>query len=381
MMQASSAEASPLVAFFIQDLRGGGAERSVVRLANGVAARGYRVDLVVMQGKGPFMAEVDGAVRLVELGSARTAGALPALRRYLNEVKPAALFSAMTHTNIIAVAAARLASHRARLIVVEHNEFESNRRRKRGLVRLAYGLVPLAYRLADVVAGVSAGVCEGIGKAARLPASRLMVLHNPILTPQLPVLANEPVDHPWFAEAVPVILAVGRLTRQKNYPLLIEAMSLVVQQRNAKLLILGEGEERDALATLIAAKGLAERVELAGFRQNPFPFMKRCAVYAMSSDWEGLPTVLVEALALGAPIVSTDCRHGPAEILDHGRYGRLTPPGDAASHAQALIQALDDPGDVAPRLVRAADFSADLAVDQYLAAGLLPPRPTAATSA
>ncbi len=359
------------IAFFVQDLRGGGAERSVVRLVNGVAKRGYPTDLIVMKAEGPFLAEVDPAVRVVTLDVARTAKAVPALRRYIEESRPVALFSAMTHTNVVSVIAARLARFRTRLILVEHNQFAANRRRKRGMVRLAYGLVPLVYRFADRIAGVSSGVRDSIAEAARLPVSRVDVLYNPIVTPELAQRGEETVEHPWLGANAPVLLAVGRLMPQKNFSLLIEALALIRDRTPARLIILGEGEERAALEQQVRALGLEDRVDLPGFRPNPFAFMRRCQLYVMSSDWEGLPTVLIEALALGMPVVSTDCRHGPAEILDKGRFGRLVPTGDAVALGDAILAALANPGDAAPRLARASDFSADKAIDAYLAlAGL-----------
>jgi glycosyltransferase involved in cell wall biosynthesis len=360
---------STQASFFVQDLRGGGAERSVVRLANGFAARGIATDLVLMRALGPFLDEVDSGVRVVDLKVPRAAGAAFALRRYVKGACPRALFSAMTHTNILAVLATRLMRDRPRLVVVEHNQFDANKALKRGLVRLSYDLVPLLYRHADVVAGVSEGVAGSIARAARLPRADVRVLHNPIVTPELGKRAAGAPDHPWFDGSAPVLVAVGRLAPQKNYPLLLEAMALLKDRTPARLVILGEGPDCEALAAQVARLGLDGRVDLAGFRPNPFPFMRACSLYVMSSDWEGLPTVLVEALALGAPIVSTDCISGPAEILEQGRHGMLVPTGNAAALADAIMQTLGQPGDSAPRVARAQAFSADRAVERYIEAG------------
>jgi glycosyltransferase involved in cell wall biosynthesis len=341
----------------------------VVRLANGVAARGLRTDLVLMRAAGPFLSEVDPRVSVVNLNVARTVAGLGALRSYLAAARPTALFSAMTHTNILAILATRLRQERPRLVVVEHNQFDANKSLKSGLVRVAYDLVPLLYRRADVVAGVSEGVAASIARAARLPRSGVQVLHNPIVTPDLTARAAPAPEHAWFDGTRPVLLAVGRLTRQKNYPLLLEAMRLVKDRSPARLVVLGEGPDRDVLTADAARLGLDGTVDFAGFRANPFPLMRACDLYVMSSDWEGLPTVLVEALALGAPIVSTDCVSGPSEILEAGRFGRLTPPGDARALADAILAALAAPGDKAARMARAQDFSAERAVSRYLAAG------------
>jgi glycosyltransferase involved in cell wall biosynthesis len=192
------------------------------------------------------------------------------------------------------------------------------------------------------------------------------VIHNPVVTPELFRQVREPVDHPWFAAGMPpVVLAVGRLTWEKDFPTLIRAFAAVRRQRDARLLILGEGPERDALAALVAQLGLERDVQLPGWARNPHAFMARAGVFVLSSVSEGLPTVLIEALAAAVPVVATDCVSGPREILQDGRLGPLVPPGDPDALATAIHRQLAE-----PRPAEAQDgwhsFSIDVATEGYL---------------
>lgn len=356
------------VSFFLQDLRGGGAERSVVRLANGIAARGIPTDIVLIRREGVFLDEVAPNVGIVPLGSRRTAESVYHFARYLRRERPQAVFSHMTHTNVAAVLAREFSGAGPRLVLVEHNRFDVALARKKGLVRLAYKAVPLAYRRADFVAGVAERMRERIGAVTGLPESRITTLHNPVVSPELFDKAAAAPDHPWLADGgAPVLLSVGRLTRQKNFPLLINAFADVVKRRPSRLVILGEGEERANLEALVASLDLGDSVSLPGFLPNPFALMSRAAAFVMSSSWEGLPTVLIEALACGVPVISTDCESGPDEILDGGRYGRLVPVDEPQALADAIVATLDDPGDKAARISRAKEFDTDNAVDRYIA--------------
>lgn len=356
------------LAFLIQDLRGGGAESTFVRLVNGTAERGIPTDLVVVTARGPFLGQLSPALNLIELPQARTATSVVGLCRYLRRRRPRALISAMTHTNIAAILARAAAQVRTRLVIVEHNQFSRNVVHKRGLVRLAYRLVPLLYRHADVVAAVSEGVRADLARAARLPADRIAVLTNPVVTPDLFAAADQVPDHPWFLDReVPVLLAVGRLMPQKNYPLLLDAFARLRTRRPARLIILGEGALRAQIEGRAEELGIAADVALPGFCANPFAFMRAASLFVLSSDWEGMPTVLIEALACGVPVVATDCRSGPRDILQHGRLGRLVPVGRPDMLAAALEQALLDPGDPQPRIDRAREFGVERSVERYLA--------------
>src|SRR5690625_55191 len=185
------------------------------------------------------------------------------------------------------------------------------------------------YRHLDAVVTASEGVSTDTRTVTGLPPERIHVIDNPVVTPDLEELAAQPLDHPWFGDNdVPVILASGRLTKQKDFPTLLRAFARVRQNRPARLIVLGEGKLRTELEALAVKLGIASDVDLAGFASNPYPYVKQSDLFVLSSRWEGLGMALIEALALGIPAVSADCPSGPREILADGRYGALVPVGD-----------------------------------------------------
>jgi glycosyltransferase involved in cell wall biosynthesis len=247
--------------------------------------------------------------------------------------------SALFHANLAAIAATR--GLRVPLLAVEHNtmsvKFGATSSRRERLAPLACSL---AYRLVDQVGAVSEGVADDLADFLHFPRERVKVLRNPVDYAEVRRRAAEPVTHPWLGDDVPLVLAVGRLTEQKDFATLVHAIALVPRVR---LVVLGEGEERAALTALAESLGVADRIDLHGFVANPYPWFAGADVIAMSSRWEGLPTVLLEALPFPARIVSTDCRSGPREILDGGRFGRLVPVRDPAALAAAISEACTEP--------------------------------------
>lgn len=355
------------IAFYLPSLRGGGAERVMVTLANGFAERGLAIDLVLAKAEGPYLNDVAPGVRVVDLGSRRVLASLPALVRYLRATRPRVMLSALNHANIIAIAARVLARVPARLIVSEHNNVSLPGRASRSLrERAVLPLMRWAYPRADGVVAVSGGVADDLARAANLARERITVVYNPVVTPGLLEQASAPFEHPWFgASSSPVVLAVGRLTEQKDFATLIHAFAKVRARRPCRLVILGEGELRAELETLVAKLGLSADVALPGFSGNPFTWMGSATLFVLSSAWEGLPTVLIEAMACTTPVVSTDCPSGPAEILEDGRWGRLVPVGDVDALADAMLATLAETThpDVASR---AQDFGVEQAVAGYL---------------
>lgn len=354
------------VAFFLQDLVGGGAERVMLTLAGGFADRGYDVDLVLVRAEGPHLAEVPPNVRIVPLGGRRTAYSIPRLARYLRRERPQALLSALVHVNIAAILAARLSGSAPRIIVTEHNQVAENAARADSRIHLAYRAIRWLYPLADEIVAVSAGVAESLRTYSGLDEHKVSVIHNPVVTPALQNKALAAVTHRWFGpDQSPVILGAGRLTAQKDFANLLRAFAVVRQKRRARLVILGEGPERTALQELAARLGVADDVDLPGFDTNPYAYMSRAGTFVLSSAWEGLPTVLIEAMACGTPVVATDCRSGPAEILRDGRFGELVPVGDPQALAAAIERTLQRPASPQALRVRAGDFSIERAVDRY----------------
>jgi glycosyltransferase involved in cell wall biosynthesis len=332
------------VAIFMPSLLGGGGQRSMVNLANGVAESGYAVDLVLAQREGPFLEDVRSPVRIVDLKASRVLTSLPALVRYLRAEQPEAMLSVFGYANIVASWAWRMAGARTRLVLNEQNtvSFESqNTARWRG--RLVPRLIKYFYPWADGIVVVSKGVREDMAQATHIPRERITVIYNPsVVKAEVWEKAQAPVDHPWFQFGqAPVLLAVGRLQVQKDFPTLLRAFARLRRKRPARLVILGEGTERAALEKLVHELGLDADVSLPGFVTNPYAYMARSSLFVLSSLYEGLPTVLIEALCCGTPVVSTDCPSGPREILRDGQYGQLVPVGDVDALAAAIEATLD----------------------------------------
>jgi len=365
---ASSAAASPKIAIYLQDLVDGGAERMMLNLAGGMADAGVAVDLVLVRASGPFMSMIPDNVRLVDLGGRRTMLSIPALARYLRRERPAAVLSALIHVNVAAVMAAYLSGHGSRVVVSERSTISQEATEISAFtIHAAYRLVPWVYPRADGIIAVSRGAAEDLARYCRLPDERIAVINNPVVGPSLARQAAEPLDHSWFAPgAPPVILSVGRLSPEKEFDTVIRAVAELAPRRLVRLMILGEGTERPALEALIGELGLGDRVLLPGFDANPYAYMARAAVLVLSSRWEGSPNVLVEAMACGTPVVATDCRSGPAELLDDGRLGPLVPVGDHVAMAAAIDRTLDAPVASDELKRRAAMFSVEAAARAYL---------------
>lgn len=353
--------APPDVAIFLPSLAGGGAERMMVNLARGLAAEDLVVDLVAASATGPYRTLVSPACNLVDLGAERVLTALPGLVRYLRRRRPRVLIAAMDHANLVALWAQALARVPTRVYVsVRSNLLEEARTAPTLAGRAIPWLIRHFYPGADGVIAVSQGVADVLGGVIGSGRANLMVLPNPVVTPELGALAAQTPDHPWLRDPQrPVILAAGRLTEEKDFATLIRAFAFAVAcaGRDLRLIILGEGPRRAALEALARDLGIADRVALPGFTDNPFAAMRRARLFALSSAWEGLPGVLIQAMACGTPVVSTDCPSGPREILEDGRLGPLVPVGDVQALAGAMLRMLEDPTPPERLQARAADYA------------------------
>jgi glycosyltransferase involved in cell wall biosynthesis len=359
------------LAIYLPTLVGGGAERVFLNLAKGFVDHGYSVDFILAQREGTFMRQVPDCVRLIVLNpfrlkAGRSIFSLPALARYIRRERPLAMLTAL-HANIIAVWAKIMAGVPLQLVINEQNTFtQQNQMLPPGAQQIMLELVRKNYPLADQIIVVSEGAADDLARAARIPRERIRVIPNPIIIPELAELAGEYFHHPWFTpDEPPVILSVGRLDRQKDFSLLIKAFACVRKITPARLIILGEGPERVELAALVKQLGLEEDVSMPGFTQNPYPFMANASVFVLSSRWEGLPTVLVEALFCGAPIVATDCPSGPIEILKNGKYGRLVPVGDVDRLADAILLSITG-NPIVPPQESWTPYKLDMVVRKYL---------------
>ena len=355
------------IAFFLPSLRGGGAERVTVNLVEGILERGRAVDLVLTRAEGPYLDQVPHGARVIDLKSSRVLQSLIPLRRYLRQERPRAIVSTLHHANLVALWAAWLAGNSIPVIVTVHSTFSISSRQpgKASRVFLPF-LLRAFYPWAAGIVAVSRGAADDLASSSGVPRGSIEVIYNPVITPSLLAQAKQPPSHPWYAPGEPpVILGVGRLTRTKDFPTLIRAFAELRRRRPARLLILGEGEEREALKQLAEELGVAHDMALPGFQENAAAFMAGARVFALSSVGEALPTVLIEALAVGARVISTDCPSGPREILQDGRLGALVPVGDFGALAQAMRNALDRPNGSVPA-ESLAGFTRDAAVEHYL---------------
>jgi glycosyltransferase involved in cell wall biosynthesis len=356
------------VGIFLPSLRGGGAERVMMTLAKGLAERGLNVDLVLAKAEGAYLSRVSSRFRVVDLASIRVLTSLPGLVGYLRRERPAYFLSAMGHANVVALWARRLARVPTQIVVGEHSTLSCSAENSCGVKgRWMPCFVRCFYPWADGIVAVSHGVAEDLSRISSLPRNSIRVIYNPVVTSELLDKTKEPIEHPWFAKGQPpVVLGVGRLTKAKDFSLLIRAFSQVRRKRLSKLLILGEGEERPRLQALVTELGLEEDVALAGFVGNPFSYMAKAALFVLSSRWEGLPTALIEAMACGTSVVSTNCPSGPEEILENGKYGLLVQRGDIEALAEAILSTLDARPNSKALQHRASEFSLNNACDQYL---------------
>jgi glycosyltransferase involved in cell wall biosynthesis len=354
------------IALFAASLRVGGVERLVVNMSAEFARRGYPVDIVLASAGGPLLGHVHPDVRVIDLKSQRVFASLPRLARYLRSEKPSALLTLQTHCNLVGILARMIVAQRPRLVLSEHNTLAT---RMNSLTKesLLLHLARYLYPRAQKVVAVSRGLADELKARMGLDAEKVIAIHNPIVSEELIAMSDAPLDHPWFAAGQPpVVLSVGRLVPQKDHAALLRAFARLRDHRAARLLILGDGTERARLQSLAVRLGVSSDVAMPGFDTNPYRYMRQCAVFVLSSAWEGLGNVLVEAMACGAPVVSTNCTSGPAEILENGKYGHLVPVGDDAALAAAIGETLARPLPPETLRRRAADFSVAKAADAYL---------------
>jgi len=333
------------VCIFIPSLRGGGTERVMLRLATAIHEAGHKTDLVLASAEGPYLSQVPPKLSVIDLGSRRVRGTLFALTRYLLRAQPEAILTAMAHCNAVALLAKKIARSKARIVVSQRQNLSASIAKSGKVKRwIEVAIIRFVYSKADAIVANSQGVANDLCALTGLPPSRVTVIPNPVAFEILETLASDPVDHPWIRQHdLPVILAVGRLTEQKDFATLLRAFSKVLPERPARLIILGEGEDRDELEELCRELGISDNVAFPGFQQNVYAWMAKSDLVVLSSKYEGSPNVLVEAMALKRPVVATDCPSGPREVLDGGRLGPLVPVGDSLALAKAIIATLSSP--------------------------------------
>lgn len=357
--------ARPLkVAFYLPHLHVGGAETVFVRLAQGLAEAGVDTCFVLDRGEGELLSATRRPVYV--LGAKRTLNALPRLARWLRQNKPDALLSAISHNNIIAVLARAWAGVPTAIVVGEHSLL-TQQLRKNWKFRVLRPLIRALYpRAAAIVAVSQAGrrdVEDVLGRS--LPS--LHVLPNPVVGTDVDARCAAPAPHPWLTGEgqPPVFVAAGRLIPLKDFPTLIRAFAKVAAERACRLIILGEGAERAGLEALCVQLNLADRIALPGTVLDPLPWFARAAAVVSASRYEGFGLTLVEAMACGTAVVTTEAGGPPAELV--AGLGPVARTGDADSLAVAMQTILDTPPAHAALRERAAGFTLSASVAAYQA--------------
>ena len=328
------------ISLFLENLSAGGEEQILSRLASNFAEEDFIVDLILIKAEGPFLKNISPSVNIVDFNLSSPYLSFLKLIAYLRREKPNAMISTMELSNLIFLICKKLSGVDTKSIIRTANTVSRHHRvlYKKWIEKV---MLRMIYPWADTIIAVSYGVAGDLSRYANLPLESIRTIYNPVINSELIQKSKEPISHPWFTSNMPpVLLAVGRLTKQKNYPRLIRAFSKVLGEINANLLILGAGNEKKKLMEIISNLGIEENVQLAGFVQNPYAYMANASVFVLSSDWEGLPTVLIEAMACGCPVVATNCPSGPDEILDGGKYGHLVPLNDVDALAKAILNSL-----------------------------------------
>jgi len=337
------------ITFFLPSLEPGGTERNVVNLVNHINKERYAVSLVLGDKEGDFVKEVKADIPIINLKASSSLGLFFALVRYFKNQKPDIFISAFPRINVICIAAKILSGVQTKIVITEHSVFSMLPVIAKTFWRRAFArffmsiLAATLYPKADSIVCVSQGIADDLAKIANV-SGKMKVIYNAIINDEIYQLAKEPTAHPWFSDQkIPVVVAVGRLVACKDYPTLLKAFGRVLKTHPARLIVLGSGPERDKLISIARYMGLSEHTDFVGFKKNPYAYMKKSSVLALSSLQEGFGNVIIEAMACGTPVVSTNCPAGPGEIIEHMKNGILVPVGDETALARAILKILHDP--------------------------------------
>lgn len=357
------------IALLVADLHGRGVQRVTLNLVQELHRKGFNCDLVLTRGEGELLKYVPSNVRIINLGASGAIKALPALIGYLRREKPEAMISAEDNTNVVALLARRLAGYPKKLTVSSHVSpglWATNGAiwHKRYWLRHA---VRLTYPMATARIAISRGMADEIASLMPLSRDTISVIYNPVVTPEFLAQANVASPHHWFAAgAQPVILGIGSLTPIKGFDILLQAFAELRKTTEVRLMILGKGPQINRLQQLAIDLGVANHVFFTGFVSNPAAYLAHAKLFVLSSRSEGLPTVLIEAMACGCPVVSTECSRGASEILEEGRWGPLVAVDDAMELTEAMQATLFKPPDPQHLKARSMDFLVDRVTDSYL---------------
>jgi glycosyltransferase involved in cell wall biosynthesis len=359
----------PKIAVFVSFSGMGGVERMILNLCEGLVTHGCRLDLLPVKSPGcQLFDHLPDALCVRQLMANHTLTSLPALIHYLKTERPDALLAAKDRANQIAIIARAIAGVPTRIVVRMGTTVSAALAGKNQLKKMAWYLpMRFLYPKADAIIAVSHGVARDMSRITGVDRAAMHVVRNPVISNHVFAKAREPVSHAWLqGKGEPVILGIGRLTRQKDFPTLIQAFAGVRQHLACRLIILGEGKDRRALEMLAKKLSVAAFVDMPGYVDNPYAYLSRASMFVLSSAWEGSPNVLTEALALGVPSVATDCPSGPREILRDGVVGKLVPVGNPEILAEAMRVTLFDPPDKALLKSAVREYTVESSSKRYL---------------
>lgn len=359
---------SKRIGIVMSSLSGGGAEKMVLNLSQRFSTKGYVIKLYLANKSGDYIDRIPPEIEIFDMGAQRQIGSLFPLIRYLSSDPPDVLLSTGTGMNVISCLAKQISRSDTKLVIrVQNTMSKSIYEGSRPEHRLLPFLVKTLFPTADEIIAISEGVASDLSSITRVDEKDISIIYNPVINNSLLDLAKENPSHKWFKQNdVPIILGVGRLVPQKDFSTLIRAFKRVRENREAKLIILGKGKEKDRLQRLATQLNLTPYISFPGFVENPYAYMSSSDLFVQSPAWEGFGNVLVEAMACGTPVVSTDCPHGPAEILEHGRFGLLVPVGDSKALANAISFTLGSPMPATALQKRAMNFTVERIADEYI---------------
>lgn len=348
----------------------GGISHVMLNLIHAVADEGLRVHLLLNSTDIPEISKVRKDIEIIELGESKGFFRILRLSRYLKEAKPKVLLCNRERANRTAVLARQLSRSSTRLAFRVGMPMQFALKRRNPIKKMLRKIsIIYSYHRANHIIANSEAVARDISLVAKIPLSAIHVIDNPVVVPEIFKEAEKTPEHPWLRDKnVPLILGIGRLAPQKDFSTLIRAFSLVIKDKEARLVILGEGKEKDELLSLADELGIREHLDLPGFASNPFSYLKRASLFVLSSAWEGLPNVLMQAMALGIPVTATDCISGPREILKDGLYGPLVPVGDHKALSMAMLKVLDSPPEKEFLRKGALRYKADICAREYIKA-------------
>lgn len=375
MLNSSLPPLNKKIALYIPSMNGGGAERVMLTLANGLAEKGIEVDLVLNKAQGPYLKDLSNNVNIIELKASRAIKSIIPLALYIRKHKPDTILSAMNYINIITLVSRTLSRANTKVAISEHDNLSASiKNQNRPLFNfILKKIMSIMYRRADTIIAVSDGVAEDLSQQLNISRETIITIYNPIVTKNLlkEIKHAEDKPHSWFANKTsPVLISVGRLTRQKGLDVLIHSLPKVLNHVDCRLVILGEGSLESDLRKTIKELNLEKNVDLVGFVDNPYSWMLNSDLFILPSRHEGFGNVIVEAMACGTPIISTDCPSGPSEILEDGKWGDLIPVGNVEELSNAIINSLTTPNRISANNLkkRAYEFSAEVSINKYLKA-------------